>query len=98
MKVFIFYPNKIYTTGCILIAEESKQKALEILIQATVENKYYQDFFELPSIHYTEEWEKHPDNVLNIKFVEELEGVTSKHSGIIKTCLHENLKEIEYEY
>ncbi len=97
-KVFVFYPNKSFTSGCLIIAAESKQQALEILIQLNVEDRTYQGFFDLPSIYYTDEWENHPDNVLNIKFVEELEGISSKHSGIIKTCLFENIKELEYEY
>lgn len=86
-KIFVLYPNKTFTCGNILIAAKNRQDAIEILTTSFNNNKYYRDYFELPFDCYTEKWENSTENVLNIKFIEELEGVFTERSGTIKTCL-----------
>ena len=82
-----FFYNELYTPDATLPEHINEEDAIEILTTSFNTNKYYRDYFELPFDCYTEKWENSTENVLNIKFIEELEGVFTERSGIIKTCL-----------
>ena len=88
-KVFSFVPNSGYTCGSLLIAAKTREQAINTLFAAVAESTYYAHFFDLSFNCYTEGWENSEENVLGVKYVEELDEVQCNREGIIKTDLYD---------